>query len=178
MNSRSSSFGIYHDTLSPDIFHPSSNDDGYVVYPPDEFVLCRKSSGDVTARYGDELWDLKPFRTTKGDASTYKFPATLHCVQQFKWIMFLNFYYRGSRSRSLLTTGNLTKRYRFLLTVSEFCFKSKVTLNEFFSDERTMMLYIKEQSGNRHNLKQFRTCLLYTSPSPRDRTRSRMPSSA
>ena len=24
----------------------------------------------------------------------------------------------------------------------------------------------------------FRTCLLYTSPSPRDRTRSRMPSSA
>ena len=26
--------------------------------------------------------------------------------------------------------------------------------------------------------KNFRTCLLYTSPSPRDRTRSRMPSSA
>ena len=26
--------------------------------------------------------------------------------------------------------------------------------------------------------KQFRNCLLYTSPSPRDRTRSRMPSSA
>ena len=25
---------------------------------------------------------------------------------------------------------------------------------------------------------EFRTCLLYTSPSPRDRTRSRMPSSA
>ena len=25
---------------------------------------------------------------------------------------------------------------------------------------------------------QFKTCLLYTSPSPRDRTRSRMPSSA
>ena len=28
------------------------------------------------------------------------------------------------------------------------------------------------------NLKQVRICLLYTSPSPRDRTRSRMPSSA
>eukprot|EP00656_Telonema_subtile_P049231 TRINITY_DN6071_c0_g1_i1.p1 TRINITY_DN6071_c0_g1~~TRINITY_DN6071_c0_g1_i1.p1 ORF type:complete len:146 (+),score=18.70 TRINITY_DN6071_c0_g1_i1:122-559(+) len=27
-------------------------------------------------------------------------------------------------------------------------------------------------------VQQFRTCLLYTSPSPRDRTRSRMPSSA
>ena len=27
-------------------------------------------------------------------------------------------------------------------------------------------------------LKELKTCLLYTSPSPRDRTRSRMPSSA
>ena len=29
-----------------------------------------------------------------------------------------------------------------------------------------------------HNPVQYKTCLLYTSPSPRDRTRSRMPSSA
>ena len=28
------------------------------------------------------------------------------------------------------------------------------------------------------NREEYRTCLLYTSPSPRDRTRSRMPSSA
>ena len=28
------------------------------------------------------------------------------------------------------------------------------------------------------SMKEFNTCLLYTSPSPRDRTRSRMPSSA
>ena len=29
-----------------------------------------------------------------------------------------------------------------------------------------------------NSLRMYRTCLLYTSPSPRDRTRSRMPSSA
>ena len=29
-----------------------------------------------------------------------------------------------------------------------------------------------------HDLKELKDCLLYTSPSPRDRTRSRMPSSA
>ena len=32
--------------------------------------------------------------------------------------------------------------------------------------------------GNNYNQRQPSTCLLYTSPSPRDRTRSRMPSSA
>ena len=35
---------------------------------------------------------------------------------------------------------------------------------------------VREQSGQGHAL--FTLCLLYTSPSPRDRTRSRMPSSA
>ena len=31
---------------------------------------------------------------------------------------------------------------------------------------------------NKHDMETFFNCLLYTSPSPRDRTRSRMPSSA
>ena len=31
---------------------------------------------------------------------------------------------------------------------------------------------------NFHTIEQIQSCLLYTSPSPRDRTRSRMPSSA
>ena len=37
---------------------------------------------------------------------------------------------------------------------------------------------ILRMSGRRAHLSSGRTCLLYTSPSPRDRTRSRMPSSA
>ena len=32
--------------------------------------------------------------------------------------------------------------------------------------------------SNHHNMWRGKSCLLYTSPSPRDRTRSRMPSSA
>ena len=37
---------------------------------------------------------------------------------------------------------------------------------------------VKHVEPGRHNLDQQLRCLLYTSPSPRDRTRSRMPSSA
>ena len=35
-----------------------------------------------------------------------------------------------------------------------------------------------QQNTNKLNDKRIKICLLYTSPSPRDRTRSRMPSSA
>ena len=50
--------------------------------------------------------------------------------------------------------------------------------------ERTSPRYVRGKEVRRRGyaryrfLKGFKVCLLYTSPSPRDRTRSRMPSSA
>jgi hypothetical protein len=35
-----------------------------------------------------------------------------------------------------------------------------------------------DELGNKISINEYDSCLLYTSPSPRDRTRSRMPSSA
>ena len=46
----------------------------------------------------------------------------------------------------------------------------KSRINKFLSDKRTQAPVVTQQS--------VQPCLLYTSPSPRDRTRSRMPSSA
>ena len=47
-------------------------------------------------------------------------------------------------------------------------------------DERTIAAHAKEseETGKGDSFKYAWVCLLYTSPSPRDRTRSRMPSSA
>ena len=41
----------------------------------------------------------------------------------------------------------------------------------YYHDGEKLWIMYKDRDGNK-------TCLLYTSPSPRDRTRSRMPSSA
>ena len=47
---------------------------------------------------------------------------------------------------------------------------------------KSSILFIENQSnyisGKNYTFEDFMNCLLYTSPSPRDRTRSRMPSSA
>ena len=45
---------------------------------------------------------------------------------------------------------------------------------EFITDNTLGVWHVTEED----ELVDFITCLLYTSPSPRDRTRSRMPSSA
>ena len=49
-------------------------------------------------------------------------------------------------------------------------------LNNFERDDHVMI--IVDSVGNLASKKEVEDCLLYTSPSPRDRTRSRMPSSA
>ena len=47
-----------------------------------------------------------------------------------------------------------------------------------YCDNRITLGYPKVRQDIRDGLSELITCLLYTSPSPRDRTRSRMPSSA
>ena len=55
---------------------------------------------------------------------------------------------------------------------------------ELFSDISWNLLLLGEETAKKWDHSEFNiehiihTCLLYTSPSPRDRTRSRMPSSA
>ena len=49
---------------------------------------------------------------------------------------------------------------------------------KFDHEEQLHDIYIKRISQFRNIITDIKTCLLYTSPSPRDRTRSRMPSSA
>ena len=56
--------------------------------------------------------------------------------------------------------------------------------NYFYKDKNIIPKNLKITNASRYScdnteiIEQYMTCLLYTSPSPRDRTRSRMPSSA
>ena len=64
-------------------------------------------------------------------------------------------------------------------TLCDMCFMTKcpyVPPHEFDLDFPHLML--RYRTAQRKNGDISKTCLLYTSPSPRDRTRSRMPSSA
>ena len=76
---------------------------------------------------------------------------------------------------TLVTTGSdaiveqITKQLNKLVDVIKV-----VDLNEYEHVEKELLL-AKLIAGKKED---HNTCLLYTSPSPRDRTRSRMPSSA
>ena len=65
-------------------------------------------------------------------------------------------------------TIEICENARETILNSRFGFNNAVQMDKMSAEERDAAM---ERLG-------FTTCLLYTSPSPRDRTRSRMPSSA
>ena len=56
--------------------------------------------------------------------------------------------------------------------------RSPNTINAYRRDLYIFWVYLLQHCGNKFFIDLSKSCLLYTSPSPRDRTRSRMPSSA
>ena len=53
-----------------------------------------------------------------------------------------------------------------------------MSCNKFSIGIIDLNVILQDTSLGKTELEKIQTCLLYTSPSPRDRTRSRMPSSA
>ena len=84
----------------------------------------------------------------------------------------------------ILRYGNPTKILRLLggigdhllLTIIAKEIKKKNSLSNIWIISNSKDLY--ENNSNISGVINLKCCLLYTSPSPRDRTRSRMPSSA
>ena len=79
----------------------------------------------------------------------------------------------------MLTLGEKVRKIRsknagpFWITIDIFCGNKKIykeVCNKLKNSEIINLLMISEQ--------QLKSCLLYTSPSPRDKRQSRMPSSA
>ena len=81
--------------------------------------------------------------------------------------------------------GSLIKRFSdILISVISLLVTSPIFLISAIAikiDSKGPVFFLHERTGlngKPFRMIKFRGCLLYTSPSPRDRTRSRMPSSA
>ena len=87
------------------------------------------------------------------------------------------FVYEGSWSAVQLRKSVINVSKNFLTT----CQSMEMAMDAIFQYGRLSVAGVSELRGNGQLINKevlLKCCLLYTSPSPRDRTRSRMPSSA
>jgi len=114
-------------------------------------------------------------------STKYRSPLQLHSLQKRKWIsaaftLFMLIHI-ALPLRHYFIPGNVYWTEEGHRLSWRMMLRSK-SANAYFDITTPGGAAIRNYPKDHLSAKQYRTCLLYTSPSPRDRTRSRMPSSA
>jgi hypothetical protein len=146
-----SCFSILSDAKQPDRFSHSANDEKYIKLPSDDFVLCRDSLGEVTARYSDEEWDFSPYTSIGSYPVKLILPDSLYSCCDIKWILFLHIYYSDSSRCGHMTTNSLRSKCYFLKKVSYYSERVGRSIIDVLSTEKDvigLLDYIKNDRGN------------------------------
>lgn len=140
------------DAMRPDIFKPSKS-----TVPTDDFVICRDHSGEVTARYGDDCWDMSPWsfiedkttvqydfkslRTVKAGTSVFEDEV----INQTKFLTFAVMYMINKGITGSLSLGTVTHKVYALKRVAKFCIDNS-------NDDESIYVYPKDIFGNVHSM--------------------------
>ena len=129
--------------------------------------------------------------TTKGHHHTIILPPSAIVVPTLEKMKTVNLIKipTGLIKFHLLTRGFFSQHIRAALTEADAFFLHNSVLLQVLKPTEKPCFLVNHSGKTRHlnradhiifltKIMRCRTCLLYTSPSPRDRTRSRMPSSA
>lgn len=158
-----SCFSMLSDAKQPDRFLHSANDEKYIKLPSDDFVLCRDSLGEVTARYSDEEWDFSPYTPSGSYPVRLILPDSLYSCCDIKWVLFLHIYYTDSGRSGQITTNSLRSKYYFLKKVS--CYSEGIgrTITDVLSTEKDVIGLLDYIKNDRGNLTQLKAVLLFLS---------------
>ena len=148
--------------------------------------MCIRDSG-ITANsvkqrlaLGALIPDVRDAYTNQQiDAASIRVLTMATKAQQAEWIALFNsddYCPTGQQLKAWLTGGGVITTDKALFDISDY---SGIILTDLFGDHGQFAdIEHFWEAQNAAIAKAIETCLLYTSPSPRDRTRSRMPSSA
>jgi hypothetical protein len=142
---------------------PDTLDISNTTIPSDDFVVCRDHSGEVTARYGEDNWNMSPWsfiedktsvnfdfntlRTVDRGLSTYEDEV----VSQTKLLSFVLMYMLNRGIVGTLSLGTMSHKVYALKRVAKFCIENSnhdesihIYPNDIFSSVHTMAYYLRD----------------------------------
>lgn len=119
--------------IKPDAYES----DGGLVTPAPDFVISREKSGEVLSRYGDQEWDLSPYRSSLKTPTRLlfnKIPDPI-LVGEAKRIIFLVMVLGKGRGGSALSTSSIITGYyhQAILPIAMFALARGSTISDVLS---------------------------------------------
>ena len=140
--------------------------------PKDDFVLCRDAAGNPTAVYGEDVWDLNPFRLSAKKLNTLRFDAFLdnidvdaqrNLIRQVKYIVFCLMYYADSGRMGRLSVATIYNLFSIVRIMSVYCYAQRsrelvgvLTLEQLLTTPIYLADFLRVSNLSEARLKFFR----------------------
>ena len=150
---------LAHSEIDQGTYAPDEFTNGSALQVEDSFVICRDSKGHITARYGDDLWDLTPYRLSTTGCSKLDFNKitktgdTEHdelTIKQVKAIAFSLIYFAKSGRTGCLSPNTIHRYVASTINAANFCLDfekfpmiGRISVFDFLSNE----VYLKKYAN-------------------------------
>nr|WP_319556024.1 hypothetical protein [uncultured Vibrio sp.] len=158
---------LAHSEIDQGTYAPDEFTNGSALQVEDSFVICRDSKGHITARYGDDLWDLTPYRLSTTGCSKLDFNKitktgdTEHdelTIKQVKAIAFSLIYFAKSGRTGCLSPNTIHRYVASTINAANFCLDfekfpmiGRISVFDFLSNE----VYLKKYANGLSSRKQL-----------------------
>lgn len=100
------------------------------VKVPNDYVLCRDKNNVITAYYGSNVWDFKPYRLAATGTVRMNFNklmqttdenADTKLIDEAKWIIFCLMHHVSSGAAGFLSVTSLSQYFNIVMNIAQFC---------------------------------------------------------
>ena len=120
--------------------------------PSDEFVISRTIEERTLSKYGDDVWDLRPYRTVNyGGARIYFSFAEDAVKEDAKWLMFLLLFIADSGRATGLAIGTVMDYWSIVRKLVQHSMKTTICIQDILENENELVRFVSSING-RNNL--------------------------
>lgn len=101
--------------------------------PSDDFIICRDASGEVTAAYGGNKWDLNPIRLKASRIMTIDFDSMFDksgaeqdlLIRETRYLLFCLLFYVRTGQLGRMSAGVLVHYFMTLRAAARYCYSQQ-----------------------------------------------------
>lgn len=124
--------------------------------PADDFVICRDASGEITAAYGWNRWDINPIRLKANTVAIIGFDTIFEefvadqqpLIEEVRYLLFCLLFYVDSGHLGRISASMLYQYFMTLRTAARFCYGMKdnplvgvISLQDLFTNPAYLNAY-------------------------------------
>ena len=120
--------------------------------PSDDFVISRTIEGDTLSKYGDDIWDLRPYRTAGVCKSgRINFSIAEGAVkEEAKWLIFLLLFIADSGRATGLSMVTIMGYWKTIRKLAQHSMKMMICIQDIVTNENELVRFVSSLTARDH----------------------------